>query len=145
MKTFCCNQREIEVRMRVFLTRRAHRSHRQSEYFRALRTWQRRRQRRLRDGPWSCRRRCEQRDRGTLSEHEYRSINVKKGHPLHLQWMGANGTIVMRVLTGKTGKEAVLLSIHERRADNGGAWEDAADKFLTLGLQWSKQEESVVV
>ena len=37
-------------------------------------------------------------------------------------------------LTGETGKEAILLTVHERGADNGGGGDDAADKVLTLSL-----------
>lgn len=35
---------------------------------------------------------------------------------------------------GETGKEAILLTVHGRGADNGGAGEDAANELLTLGL-----------
>lgn len=37
-------------------------------------------------------------------------------------------------LTGETGKEAILLTVHERGADNGGGGDNAADKVLTLSL-----------
>jgi len=39
-----------------------------------------------------------------------------------------------RVLTGETGKEAILLTVHGRGTDNSGAGENAANELLTLGL-----------